>query len=124
VFRMLLTEPVPCRDETGEIGCCPAGHEDATRIRTEANQVADPSQRLVLGEHGAGAFKPRAGVDARRRHRQVEQRGCLGRCGGHESEEPGMIDGEARLAEHVLPQSQNGISAEAMSRNRVPGSFS
>ena len=68
------------------------------------DEVGDPAQRLVLGEHGAGTLHPRAPVDRRRSDDEIEQDRRLGRCGGHEREEPGVVDRDARRCEHVGEQ--------------------
>ena len=77
-------------------------------------EVGDPAQRLVLGVDRAGALEPRAAVDRRGTHHEVEERGGLGRGGRDEGEVARVVDRDAGLAQHRVEQREGLLAAEAV----------
>ena len=109
------------RDEGRQVAEGSALHEDAARGRGQAELAGEPSEGLVLGEHGAGALEPRSAVERTRRHHEVERDGGLGRCRRDEGEVLRVIRRDARRGEHVLEQGERAGGADAVLVDRPAG---
>ena len=90
--RLTVAPRVSSRHQRAEVRGGAARHEDPTRLGRKAGEVGDPSEGLVLRERGARTLQPRAAVDRRCADHEVEQHRCLGRRGGHEGQEPRVVD--------------------------------
>ena len=115
------TPRVSSRHQRAEVRGRAARHEDPTRLGRQASEVGDPSEGLVLRERGARALQPRAGVDRRCADHEVEQNRSLGRRGGHEGQEPRVVDRDRRGRQHLSEDTQGLDPADAHGRDRLPG---
>ena len=107
------------RDQRREVPRRAPRDEDAAGLRGQPRQVGDPSQRLILRPDRARAVDPSCGDRGGCPHDQVEQDGCAGRCGRDERERRRVVGGDRGGREHVAPQAQRLLPADALGRDRL-----
>ena len=112
---------VPRGDQRREVPDGPTLHEAAAGLRRHPGEIGHPAQRLVLGVDRARAFEPAAAVERRGADDQVEQRRRFGRRSRDEREVPGVVDRHGRRREHVRPDTQGALAAEALRGDRLAG---
>ncbi len=95
--------------------------EHTAGLRWKPGEVGQPAQGLVLGERRAGTLEPRTSVDRRRADDEIEEHRRLGRCRGHEREEPRVVDRDRRRRERFGEHAERLRAPDPVRGDRSPG---
>ena len=109
------------RDQGRKVARRAARDEAAAGSGGHPRELGEPSEHLVLRPHGAPALEPAPPVDLGRAHREVEEHAGLAGGARHEREEARVVGGDGRGREHVRPDPERLVPADALGRDRGSG---